>query len=64
MKVKKLAAIDIGSNAIRMLNFKCMSKEGTLQLFMKSRDVRVPIRLGEDSFTVGEISIKNIKRVC
>jgi exopolyphosphatase/guanosine-5'-triphosphate,3'-diphosphate pyrophosphatase len=30
---------------------------------MKSEMVRVPIRLGEDSFTVGEISPKNIKRI-
>ena len=31
--------------------------------FMKSSMVRVPIRLGEDSFTVGEISERNEKRM-
>ena len=30
---------------------------------MKSSLVRVPIRLGQDSFTVGEISPRNIKRM-
>ena len=30
---------------------------------MKSEMIRVPIRLGQDSFTVGEISKKNMKRV-
>ncbi|MGB2152942.1 MAG: exopolyphosphatase [Flavobacteriaceae bacterium] len=63
MKVKKLAAIDIGSNAIRILISNVFEVEGTQPIFMKSEMVRVPIRLGEDSFTVGEISSKNIKRI-
>lgn len=62
MKIKKYAAIDIGSNAIRMLvsniiNFK---KE---KIILKNALVRVPIRLGEDSFTSGSISKKNKKRI-
>ena len=63
MKVKKLAAIDIGSNAIRILISNVVQVEGEHPLFMKSEMIRVPIRLGEDSFTVGEISPNNIKRV-
>ena len=63
MKVKKLAAIDIGSNAIRILISNIVQVEGEHPVFMKSEMIRVPIRLGEDSFTVGEISPKNIKRV-
>ena len=63
MKVKKLAAIDIGSNAIRILISNVVQVEGEHPVFMKSEMIRVPIRLGEDSFTVGEISPKNIKRV-
>ena len=63
MKVKKLAAIDIGSNAIRILISNVFEVEGSQPIFMKSEMVRVPIRLGEDSFTVGEISPKNIKRI-
>ncbi|MBA22661.1 MAG: exopolyphosphatase [Flavobacteriales bacterium] len=63
MKVKKLAAIDIGSNAIRILISNVFELEGSQPIFMKSEMVRVPIRLGEDSFTVGEISPKNIKRI-
>jgi hypothetical protein len=32
--------------------------------FNKSSLVRVPIRLGQDAFTVGEISEENIDRMC
>lgn len=63
MKVKKLAAIDIGSNAIRMLIANVVQESGSYPVYMKSEMVRVPIRLGQDSFTVGEISKKNMKRV-
>ena len=62
MKLKKFAAIDVGSNAIRVLISNIIeSKEGVY--FHKNALVRAPIRLGEDSFTLGEISKKNIKRM-
>lgn len=62
MKLKKFAAIDVGSNAIRVLISNIIeSKEGVY--FQKNALVRAPIRLGEDSFTLGEISKKNIKRI-
>ena len=62
MKIKKYAAIDIGSNAVRMLvsNVIKYKKE---QVILKNAFVRVPIRLGEDSFTSGTISKKNKKRI-
>tara|TARA_A200000113_G_scaffold78614_2_gene69588 strand:+ start:3245 stop:4138 length:894 start_codon:yes stop_codon:yes gene_type:complete len=62
LKLKKFAAIDVGSNAIRVLISNVIeSKEGVY--FQKNALVRAPIRLGEDSFTLGEISKKNIKRM-
>ena len=63
MEVKKLAAIDIGSNAIRILIANVVQEVGDHPVYMKSEMIRVPIRLGQDSFTVGEISKKNMKRV-
>ena len=57
LKLKKFAAIDVGSNAIRVLISNIIeSKEGVY--FQKNALVRAPIRLGEDSFTLGEISKK------
>ena len=62
MNIKKYAAIDIGSNAMRLLISNIVEgKENTL--FNKSHLVRVPIRLGQDAFTVGEISERNIQRM-
>jgi len=62
MKIKKYAAIDIGSNAVRILVTNVVSyKKKTV--FLKNALVRVPIRLGQDSFTSGKISDKNIKRM-
>lgn len=63
MKIKKYAAIDIGSNAVRVLIANVVEAHNHPPKFMKSAMVRVPIRLGEDSFTVGEISAKNTKRM-
>ncbi|MCL5244854.1 rod shape-determining protein [Cellulophaga sp. 20_2_10] len=63
MKIFKLAAIDIGSNAIRLLIHNIIETKGKKTEFRKSSLVRVPIRLGEDSFTVGEISDRNIERM-
>ncbi len=62
MKIKKFAAIDIGSNAMRVLISNVIeTKEGVH--FQKNALVRAPIRLGEDSFTLGEISKKSLKRM-
>jgi exopolyphosphatase / guanosine-5'-triphosphate,3'-diphosphate pyrophosphatase len=64
IKIKKYAAIDIGSNAMRLLIANIVEEEGKETQFSKSSLVRVPIRLGQDAFTVGEISPDNIERMC
>jgi len=64
IKLKKYAAIDIGSNAMRLLISNIVEQEGKPTQFNKSSLVRVPIRLGQDAFTVGEISEDNIERMC
>ncbi len=63
IKIKKYAAIDIGSNAMRLLISNVVEQEGKEPQFNKSSLVRVPIRLGQDAFTVGEISTENIDRM-
>ncbi|MEO8534448.1 MAG: exopolyphosphatase [Flavobacterium sp.] len=63
IKIKKYAAIDIGSNAMRLLISNVVEQDGKEPQFNKSSLVRVPIRLGQDAFTVGEISEENIDRM-
>ena len=63
IKIKKYAAIDIGSNAMRLLVANIIEEEGKETQFSKSALVRVPIRLGQDVFTVGTISDENIDRM-
>ena len=59
MKIKKYAAIDIGSNAIRMLITNVISKNNNTYI-QKNSLIRLPIRLGLDSFTKGYISESKI----
>ncbi|VXC41757.1 Exopolyphosphatase [Flavobacterium sp. 9AF] len=61
--LKKYAAIDIGSNAMRLLITNIVEEVGKPTQFNKSSLVRVPIRLGQEAFTVGEISEENIDRM-
>lgn len=63
IKIKKYAAIDIGSNAMRLLVANIIEENGKETQFSKSSLVRVPIRLGQDAFTVGEITEENIDRM-
>lgn len=63
INIKKYAAIDIGSNAMRMLISNIVEQQGKKTQFNKSTLIRVPIRLGQDAFTVGEISEENIDRM-
>ena len=63
INIKKYAAIDIGSNAMRLLVANIIEERGKEVHFNKSSLVRVPIRLGQDAFTVGEISAENIERM-
>ena len=63
ISIKKYAAIDIGSNAMRLLITNIVEQPNTPTQFNKSALIRVPIRLGQDAFTVGEISEVNIDRM-
>lgn len=61
--IRKFAAIDIGSNAIRLLINNVIEQENKPPAFKKSELVRVPVRLGEDAFLRGKISEKNQNRL-
>ncbi|WP_068599457.1 Ppx/GppA phosphatase family protein [Vaginella massiliensis] len=63
MKIKKLAAIDIGSNAIRLLINYVYEETNNPPVFNKTALVRMPIRLGQDVFNNSKISDKNIDRI-
>ena len=53
--MRKIAAIDIGSNAVRMLiSYVLINKDEPF--FQKNQYIRLPLRLGEDSFKTGIIS--------
>lgn len=58
----KLAAIDIGSNAIRLLIEEVREFNGQIRIDKVSL-TRVPVRLGEDVFTTGRISEERIRQL-
>jgi len=60
---KKFAAIDIGSNAIRLLISNVYVQNDDSVDFTKNSLVRVPVRLGQDAFTKGLITKKNISKL-
>ena len=59
----KLAAIDIGSNAVRLLIEEAFVTPENETYFKKISLTRVPLRLGEDVFTNGEISEDKAKKL-
>ena len=59
----KLAAIDIGSNAVRLQITKVIEYHEQVT-FKKLEYVRFPLRLGHDVFTTGRISDYNKDRFC
>lgn len=63
LHIEKYAAVDIGSNAIRLLITTVIEKEGFPTQFKKTSLVRLPIRLGADVFLKGSISSGNYKRL-
>ena len=63
IEIKKYAAIDIGSNAIRLLISSVTTMDGKNPRFKKTSLVRVPIRLGADVFVKNKISKKNTARL-
>ena len=58
----KFAAIDIGSNAVRLLFCNVYEDKGKTY-FKKAELIRVPIRLGEDSFLNKRISVKKADKL-
>jgi len=63
LKIQKYAAIDIGSNAVRLLISNIVEEKGSDTRFKKSSLVRVPVRLGADVFINEEISENNVHRM-
>lgn len=63
LKIRKYAAIDIGSNAVRLLISTITEPEFKETTFKKTSLVRVPIRLGADVFVNGAISEANLLRM-
>lgn len=59
----KFAAIDIGSNAVRLLFYNIYLDLNNQPVFKKVALTRVPIRLGEDSFVHHEISAPKIEKL-
>jgi len=57
-----LAAIDIGSNAVRLLLCNVLDT-GTETIIKKSELLRVPLRLGNDSFNKGYITANKIEKL-
>jgi exopolyphosphatase/guanosine-5'-triphosphate,3'-diphosphate pyrophosphatase len=61
-KPLKFAAIDIGSNAVRLLFCNVYDDDGKI-ILKKAELIRVPIRLGEDSFITGKISEEKTEKL-
>jgi len=59
----RLAAIDIGSNAARLLITDVISGPQDVPDFIKTVLVRVPLRLGFDVFDKGEISPAKVEKI-
>lgn len=56
----RYAAIDIGSNAVRLL-IADIIKNGEIYSFKKNTLIRVPLRLGDDAFIQNEISEQKVE---
>jgi exopolyphosphatase/guanosine-5'-triphosphate,3'-diphosphate pyrophosphatase len=63
LSIKKFAAIDIGSNAVRLLISTITEPDNKPVTFKKTSLVRVPIRLGQDVFTKSYISDQSSERM-
>lgn len=63
MEIKKFAAIDIGSNSVRLLISNVLLN-GEGPFFKKSSLIRVPVRLGNTAFTnhqIPEVSVQHLE---
>ena len=56
------AAIDIGSNAVRLLFSHVHEQKGKV-IFKKGELIRLPIRLGDDAFVREEISKEKVEKL-
>lgn len=63
LNIEKYGAVDIGSNAIRLLVVSVIEQKGKDTIFKKTSLVRVPIRLGAEVFLEGMISESNSARM-
>ena len=59
----KFASIDIGSNAMRLLFCRVIKDKKNRHTFSKEALFRMPLRLGEDAFSLGFITDKNIVKL-
>lgn len=55
----KLAAIDIGSNAIRLQITRIIPHDDGSLSYKRLETIRFPLRLGDDAFRMGEITFRN-----
>ena len=62
MNKTNYAAIDIGSNAVRLL-IKGIGTKPQEHLFTKELFVRIPLRLGEEVFSTGEIPNSKVRKL-
>lgn len=62
MNILTFAAIDIGSNAMRLLLMNVI-ENGKAPVFRKTTLVRIPIRLGEEAFSDKKFSAKKVERL-
>ena len=60
----RFAAIDVGSNAMRLLFTRVIEKKNEKPFFIKESLIRMPLRLGHDAFTSGVISKKIVEVFC
>ncbi len=58
-----LSAVDIGSNAVRILFSEVIEEKGKPVMIKKRELLRMPIRLGEDAFLSGRISQRQSDRL-
>jgi len=62
-RIRKYAAIDIGSNAIRLLITNVIEEKGKTAIFRKNTLLRMPIRLGQDVFINNMISVTTVGKM-
>jgi len=60
MEILKFGAVDIGSNAVRLL-FTSVFESKDKTRFKKTAFLRMPVRLGDDVFQIGKISEEKVK---